>query len=187
MQYEEIAKKDEKKKKFGELLISNVKKKFDHELNSAVYAAAAVLNVSKLYLWYQRPIAKARVNLGLGSLLNLVVEFKKQIEQNDFNSSSSAKNSSTQKSVAADEAYRSELDQVEISQKEFSIENSVEKERENFVNILKNHNFTNKTHFDEFWFGKRKELPHPYNLCLMLYNIPSSMIRNTLKKVRSDV
>ncbi len=66
-------------------------------------------------------------------------------------------------------------------------ENSVEKEREFFVNILQNHNFTNKTRYDEFWFGKRKELPHPYNLCLMLYNIPSSMIRNTLKKVRSDV
>ena len=74
-----------------------------------------------------------------------------------------------------DQFYQSiGLDQVKISQKEFSIENSIENERENFVNILKNHNFTNKTRYDEFWFGKRKELPHLYNLCLMLYNIPSS-------------
>ncbi len=43
-----------------------------------------------------------------------------------------------------DQFYQSiGLDQVKISQKEFSIENSIEKERENFVNILKNHNFTN--------------------------------------------
>ena len=99
--------------------------------------------------------------MGLSSLVNLVVEFNKKKEQNNPNSSSSAKNTSTQKSVAADEAfdqfYQSiELDQVEISQKEFSIENSVEKEREFFVNILKNHNFPNKTRYDEFWFGKRK-------------------------------
>ena len=156
-----------------------MKKQFEHELNSAVYAAAAVLNVSKIYLWYQRPIAKATVNLGLSSLVNLVVEFNKKKEQNNPNLNSSAKKTSTQNSVAADEAfdqfYQSiELDQVEISQKEFSIENSVEKEREFFVYILKNHNFTNKTRYDEFWFGKRKELPHLYNLCLMLYNVPSS-------------
>jgi hypothetical protein len=128
-----------------------VKKQFEHELNSAVYAAAAVLNVSKIYLWYQRPIAKATVNLGLSSLVNLVVEFNKKKEQNNPNLNSSAKKTSTQKSVAADEAfdqfYQSiELDQVEISQKEFSIENS----------------------------EKRKELPHLYNLCLKLYNVPSS-------------
>ena len=73
-----MAKKDDKKKKFCELLITNVKKQFEHELNSAVYAAAAVLNVSKLYLWYQRPIAKATVNLGLSSLVNLAIEFNKK-------------------------------------------------------------------------------------------------------------
>ena len=43
-----------------------------------------------------------------------------------------------------DQFYQSiGLDQVKISQKEFSIENSIEKERENLVNFLKNHNFTN--------------------------------------------
>ena len=91
----------------------------------------------------------------------------------------SGSNSFSQKSVPDDEAfdqfYQSiELDQVEYNKKELSIGHLADKERNNFVNILRNHNFTNKTHYDAFWFEKRKELPYLYNLCLMFFNIPTS-------------
>ena len=92
---------------------------------------------------------------------------------------SGSNNSFSQKSVPDDEAfdqfYQSiELDQVEYNKKELSIGHLADKERNNFVNILRNHNFTNKTHYDAFWLEKRKELPYLYNLCLMFFNILTS-------------
>ena len=43
-----------KKKTFTDLLIKNIKLKFEYEMSSEVYAVAALLNVLKLSLWYTK-------------------------------------------------------------------------------------------------------------------------------------
>ena len=179
MHYEEVSKKDVKKKQFCDLLIKNIKKQFEHELNSVVYAAASVLNVSKLYIWYHRPVAKETVNLGLGSLVDLAIDNNKSLENLSKTPTSTSTSSNTQNIAADDEAfdlfYQSfELDHVEQNKKQFNIEQLVEKEKELYVNILRNCEFTNKTSYEDFWYARRKEMPYLYKLSLMYYNIPTS-------------
>ena len=77
-QYQYFAKADPKKKIFSENLISNIDKKFEYELNSGVYAVAAILNTPKLSQWYQYKSSSSIIERALLSMPQVTEDFKKE-------------------------------------------------------------------------------------------------------------
>jgi hypothetical protein len=86
-------------KKLAKLIIKSIKHKFEYELNSHVYMAAAILKVNQLNTWIGRPFSKGYFTKGIESLKKCATRFlfinneiEKQNQQNEQNSSQPVQN-----------------------------------------------------------------------------------------------
>jgi hypothetical protein len=94
-------------KKLAKLIIKFIKHKFEYELNSHVYMAAAILKVNQLNTWIGRPFSKGYFLKGIESLKKCATRFlfinntiEKQNQQNEQNSSQPAQNNEQPNSPA---------------------------------------------------------------------------------------
>ena len=78
-QYNTLA-SDSAKKPFCQRLVQCFTEKFSYELNSDVYAVAALLHVSKLSLWSKRSIGREHINRAFNALVNVCIRFETPLE-----------------------------------------------------------------------------------------------------------
>lgn len=160
----ERMKLDGEAKKFIDLLIINLDKKFKYELNSKTYLVSAVLDCVKNKKFFERTFGKAILKKGLESLEETVLLMKSHDElkttQASETQNSQSKNTFLGSQVEKDvndifsEYFRSKSNE-DLASGERSIKDDIEKEKNLFLNLLK----VNYTSSFYFWNLYEKKLP----------------------------
>ena len=179
LKYEKMA-ADRKKKQFCNNLIKNLKKKFDHELNSNLYAVATLLEVGRIREWSNRPFAEGIKTKALSSIPEVGDEMLQN--RNDPIStpnSGELRETEAQASTSSDSLNRSfdlyfgDSSEDETKSPIISKKVSLTEELKRFKYILNNINHQ-KIESKKFWKDNKSSLPLLYELWLILRNISSS-------------
>ncbi len=58
-------------------MIKSIEHKFEYELNSDVYAVAALMDTRRIKNWYQRSFSRVYVTKGLAKMVEVAMKFEK--------------------------------------------------------------------------------------------------------------
>jgi len=165
-----------KKKQFCNSIIQNIKKKFEFELDSNVYAVATLLDVGRIKYWNGKSFANDLKVKALNSIPQIGDEFlnirKETVTQEVQPSTSTASNQFNE--LTNDDSFEryfcntdSEGENEIISKKK-----SLSDETKRFKNLIEN--CKTKITTRAFWQENKLNLPLLFELTNILQNIPSS-------------
>lgn len=164
----ERIKLDGEEKKFIDLLIKNLNKKFNYELNSKIYLAASVLECIKNKNFFERSFGKNILKKGLDALVDTVLLLKDQdeLKTSAQASTKTSKNSQTQNTLLGSQIekdlndifseYFKSKSTENLASCEKSVKEDVEKEKNLFLNLLKGTHYSSSFYF---WNLYEKKLP----------------------------
>jgi hypothetical protein len=179
-----------------ELLIKAHKQKFEFELKSSVYEVASLLNISKLYIWYNQSLFADYSLRAANTLSSVVFELnyasyeRKESEgaagstqasdkSSELLSNSVVSSSNSQKSVQEDDLfdrYVSISTRTQENNHQAQVvwmKAQIELEKGKYLKILRG-DLKDIKSTQEFWFKHKYETPHFYKAALKLLNIPAS-------------
>ena len=162
-----------------EKLVFCFKQKFDFELNSGIYSVAALLNTSKLKLWFSKPFASDQHDRSIKSLVKVATDLIEKTK-NDLNDAKENEASyiNTNKKEDDDgdffdQLYRSDYDENVEIRTCLTEKSQIEEEKEIFLATLEDASELTLT-TNAFWLKYRKRLPNLFKIAMQLLSIPSS-------------
>lgn len=165
-------------KSICEKFIKCFKKHFDYELKSNVYFVAALLNTSKLNIWYWKNYAEDIAFKAKEELINVAFSLLDNLNAlNNKSNNSSVRN--TQKSTQNDDDdmfYKLHCEEEE-NEEELNTTTiiTLRKEKEIFLSLIHSDETSAlTTPLRRFWIENKKQLPNLFKLANQLLSIPSS-------------
>lgn len=145
-----------------------------------------MLNVAKLFLWFQTDFAQPYAKSALDSIVKVGLRFlaRKNKEQNKDNSGEESQNENNLDTTQITIESRSDHNLFQFFDHEEEIENcpmdihkkksELQAEVTKFINYLKKKPLKEVKSTSKFWYKYQTELSNLYQLSLILLNIPSS-------------
>jgi len=144
-----------------EKLICCFRNKFEYELESSIYSVTALLNTSKLRIWYNRKFSEENVTIATNELVNVASTFI----QTDSQEKVAKKQTITHKHVDSDQEdddlmfglFQDDSDD-DSSHSKSNLSNTqlLKNEKEIFLNLLSKEEETKKTS-KNFWNDNKKK------------------------------
>ena len=150
-------------------IIQEFKRKFDFELNSEIYNAAAILETSKLHHWHQRSFSMPHLKIGFSALTNLAISMRHS-RINDHIEPEEAVNDQT---FDAFECFYKHSSPVKNNFSEHQYLLNIEREISVFTSII-SQNKTKTHRTSDFWLFHSKQMPILSMLAAKITSIPSS-------------
>ena len=147
-----------------ERLIACFEQEFTFEINSGVYSVAALLNTSKLKLWYARSFASELNERSVNSLIKVVASL----------------NHATTEYLDDDESVFDQLYEIDYDE-HFAItcrisENfQIEEEKYKFLDIIQEATDLSMSTSD-FWLKHQRSMPNLFNAAMQLLSISSTSV-----------
>ena len=167
---------------FRNALIHFLKVKFDYELNSKVYAVAAILNVENFDHWKERGYGKKYFIKGIESLEEILLKYSSKDEEKSKRNKDPNNNPYTNQVVVNSQVINfegysnlSSICRPRIrSEAEEPDENllKIKKEVSEYVSIITETKITVST--KKFWLDNKKKFPNLFKLTLRLLSIPAT-------------
>ena len=168
-------------KVFRDLLLQAIKKKFDYELKSSVYLAAAVLNVDFLSMWAFRSFSKELLKRALEILPEVgLLILKQQVNEANARETNAEESESETESLFGFKIQNKlskscTLSNINDEVTASSVYLQLEDEKNKYINLLRETEYNKKQlSLAEFWVQYRSRLPLLNDLALHLLVIPAS-------------
>jgi hypothetical protein len=173
-------------------LVKSIRRYFDHELSSHVFAAAMITKVSSLKYWIGREWAAGYLLKGADALFEVGKQFvfksrfqtrpriestssaEEEVSPTQVNSSRSGSDLFFQFFGEEDEAVDARHYETQTAQNEF--ENAFKNEIDQFKKLIRKPSFFNSRELSTrvFWLENSGQFPYLSELALVLLSIPSS-------------
>jgi len=161
-----------------EKLICYFRNKFEYEIESSIYSVTALLNTSKLRIWYNRKFSEENVTIATNELVNVASTFI----QTDSQEKVAKKQTITHKHVDSDQEdddlmfglFQDDSDD-DSSHSKSNLSNTqlLKNEKEIFLSLLSKEEETKKTS-KNFWNDNKKKLPNLFKVAQFGFSVPAS-------------